>query len=596
MQPGARERAELIKRIERGEFRECYLIYNRKSSDDTDNQKNSIRYQKTENLRFAVAERLKIAPLTLDGFATNGIVSERHSGFDESHELGFGPGNTVHYRIERPKFHQLVQWLGRRCFRGVIILCWDRASRNRGDDTILRKLMKSGTDVRFVLARYDKSSAGALHMDVDGMFAEHHSRVTSEKVTLTKRNLRERGVCTHKAPVGYLNLGDMYRKPFDPARAPIIRQLFALAATGEWTLADLSRWAIKQGFTMPPVRRRRTEKEILAEEEDDVRLEIAPTQRLPTFNNIHKVLTNRFYTGRIMGNEGLWVRSVSHEALVSDQLFNQVQARLRGRQTSVHYAQVVDLPLRRLIYCADCGRVYTPYSQKGIVYYGARCAAGCTNGLKSINFDFAADTFGSLIGRLSFSDEEYAYLDENAGVEAVHLETTRLNLLEANARREKKIKEDLAYLRDNRLTLLRTGAYSAEGLVAEEEQLNLQLDRMREDAIHMPIEATINDTFKLSELIKSVAVSYSLANPSEKDQIVRVMFSELALSESSLSYQCKNGFRPLAARFLPNHDPKGWLSELCHYREAIQESIDDVESLIDLSANDNTPIGKEEAA
>lgn len=589
MQSGSADRAELIKRIERGEFRECYLVYNRKSSDDTDNQKNSIRYQKTENLRFAVAEKLKIAPLSLEGFATNGIVSERHSGFDESLELGFGPGNTVHYRIERPKFHQLVQWLGRRCFKGVIMLCWDRASRNRGDDTILRKLMKSGTDIRFVLARYDKSSAGALHMDVDGMFAEHHSRVTSEKVSLTKRNLRERGVCTYKAPVGYLNLGDMYRKPFDPARAPVIRQLFALAATGEWTLADLSRWAIKQGFTMPPVRRRRTEEEILAEEEDDVRLEIAPTQRLPTFTNIHKILTNRFYTGRIMGNEGLWVRSISHEAMVSDQLFNQVQARLRGRQTSVHYAQVVELPLRRLIYCADCRRVYSPYTQKGIVYYGARCAAGCPNSLKSINFDFAADKFGSLIGRLSFSEDEYALLDEQAGVEAVHMEAARLSLLESSARREKKIKEDLAYLRDNRLTLLRTGAYSAEGLVAEEEQLSLQLDQMRKDAMDVPIEATINDAFKLSELIKSVGVSYSLANPSEKDHIVRVMFSELALSATSLSYQCKNGFRPLANRFLPNHDPTGWLSELCHYRAAIQDAIDELKDLLTPPANDNRP-------
>lgn len=587
MQSASAERAELIKRIERGEFRECYLIYNRKSSDDTDNQKNSIRYQKTENLRFAVAEKLKIAPFTLDGFATNGVVSERHSGFDESLELGFGPGNTVHYRIERPKFHQLVQWLGRRCFKGVIMLCWDRASRNRGDDTILRKLMKSGTDIRFVLARYDKSSAGALHMDVDGMFAEHHSRVTSEKVTLTKRNLRERGVCTHKAPVGYLNLGDMYRKPFDPARAPVIQRLFELAATGEWTLADLSRWAIEQGFTMPPVRRRRTEEEILAEEEDDVRLEIAPTERPPTFNNIHKILTNRFYTGRIMGNESLWVRSVSHEALVSDQLFNQVQARLRGRQKSVHYAKVVDLPLRRLIRCADCGRVYTPYTQKGIVYYGARCAAGCANSLKSINFDFAAASFGALIDRLSFSDEEYVYVDQNAGVEAAQLEATRLNLLEANARREKKVNEDLAYLRDNRLTLLRTGAYTAEGFVAEEEKLNLQLDRMQEDAIDMPIEAAINDTLKLSELLKRVAVSYSLANPGEKDQIARIMFSELILSNSGLSYQCKSGFSALANRFVPSHDPTGWLSELCLHRAAIQHSIGEIERLLAPPANDN---------
>jgi hypothetical protein len=62
--------------------------------------------------------------------------------------------------------------------------------------------MRKGIDVRFVYANYDKTSAGALHMDIDGMFAEHHSRVTSEKVRLTTWNLRERGVVTYKAPIG----------------------------------------------------------------------------------------------------------------------------------------------------------------------------------------------------------------------------------------------------------------------------------------------------------------------------------------------------------------------------------------------------------
>jgi site-specific DNA recombinase len=234
--------------------------------------KNSIKYQRSENTRFAYREHLPIAQLTIDGFCTDGIVSERHSGFKEDIELGFGKDNTVQYRVERPKFYRLVQFLSQGYFKGVIFLCWDRASRNKGDDTILRKMMKAGVDVRFTLASYDKTSAGELHMDIDGMFAEHHSRVTREKVTITIRNKRAQGVCTHRAPVGYLNEGRMEHKPFDPVRAPIIRQLFERAATGRWSLADLAHWAIEQGFTMPPMRRRRTEDEILAEEEDDVRL------------------------------------------------------------------------------------------------------------------------------------------------------------------------------------------------------------------------------------------------------------------------------------------------------------------------------------
>ena len=77
-----------------------------------------------------------------------------------------------------------------------MVLSWDRISRNKGDDTIIRKLMRRGIDVRFAYATYDDTSAGALHMDIDGMFAQHHSRVTSEKVTMSTRNSRTKGICT----------------------------------------------------------------------------------------------------------------------------------------------------------------------------------------------------------------------------------------------------------------------------------------------------------------------------------------------------------------------------------------------------------------
>jgi site-specific DNA recombinase len=113
---------QTLKDIAAGKYSDNYLVYNRKSTDDTENQKNSIKYQKSENVRFAFREHLLIAPLTLDGFATDGIVSERHSGFKESLGLTFGNGNTVQYKVDRPKFHRLVHWLSDGYFKGVIFL------------------------------------------------------------------------------------------------------------------------------------------------------------------------------------------------------------------------------------------------------------------------------------------------------------------------------------------------------------------------------------------------------------------------------------------------------------------------------------------
>jgi site-specific DNA recombinase len=209
MEPITNNEDQILKDIASGKYRHCYLVYIRKSTDEPNNQKNSITYQKAEGIKFALRENLPIASLALTGFCVDGIISERHSGFKENNDLTFTKEGLVQYHIDRPKFQKLVQFLSRDLFKGIVCLCWDRISRNKGDDTIIRKLMRRGVDVRFVYANYDKTSAGALHMDIDGMFAEHHSRVTSEKVRLTHWNLRERGIVAYKAPIGYLNQGTM---------------------------------------------------------------------------------------------------------------------------------------------------------------------------------------------------------------------------------------------------------------------------------------------------------------------------------------------------------------------------------------------------
>ena len=459
---------KLLDEIQGGKYRDFYLIYNRKSTDDTKNQKNSIKYQRAENLRFATREKLPIAPLTLEGFCADGIISERHSAFKENITLTFSEGNTVQYSVERPKFYRLFQWLNKGYFKGVIILCWDRASRNKPDDTIIRKLMKANADIRFSLAQYDQTSSGALHMYIDGMLAEHISRVTREKVTLTIRNSRAKGICTYRAPVGYINEGNMEHKPIDPDRSPIIKNLFDLAKTGDWSLNDLAKEAIKQGLTMMPMRRRRTLEETLAEDEDDERLEIEPISRLPSFTSIHKILTNRFYTGKILASDGGWIASNSHEGIVTDEVFNQVQEKLKKKNKSTHHLEVLDLPLRGLTRCAICHRVFTPYIKKGITYYESRCVANCPNPKKSFNFNFIAEKAGELINKLAFTPDEIEELEARANTDLALLDIKRINQLEIKERRKKKIREDLAYLNFNRLDLLKSGAYTPEKFVAEE--------------------------------------------------------------------------------------------------------------------------------
>ncbi|HEY5368348.1 MAG TPA: recombinase family protein [Hanamia sp.] len=568
----------IIKEIESGIWKNYYLVYNRKSTDEPENQKNSIAYQKSENTRFAFKQNFPIAKLTIEGFCTDGIISEKHSAFKEDTDMNFGNNGLVQYRIDRPKFYKLIQLLNHGYFKGVIVLCWDRISRNKGDETVVRKLMKTGIDFKFVLATYDKTSSGALHMDIDGMFAEHHSRVTSEKVSLNIFNQREKGICVYKAPVGYLNPGSMENKPFDPVRAPMIKKLFEMYSTGNWTLNELAKFTTEQGFTMPASRRKRTPEEMLMEEEDDILLKIEPVNHLATYTSIQKILTNQFYTGRIIGNNRKIIKSNSHLPLISDELFNKVQDVLSKKKISTHYVKRIEYPLRGIIRCGGCQRLYTPYEKKGILYFSSRCAKNCANKHKCFNISFITAKILKLMEDLHFTDNELEEFNNRFSTDIALFETKRFNQLEINERQKKKLREDMAYLRENRLTLLKTGVYTPEGLVEEESTLNSKIVDLQEKEVisDISMHETFKDVVILSELIKDACVYYYKANSFEKQDIIRIIFSELTLFNNELKYKCRNGCEALERRFVLSGDPSGWLSEMPSLREEINESINEL--------------------
>ena len=526
-------------------------------------------------LKYALKEHLSIAPVTIPGFCTDGIIAEKHSAYKEDEIMIITDNGIVQFRIERPKFHKLMQLLNKKLFKGVIFLCWDRASRNDADEAILKKLLKNDIDLRFTLVSYDKSSSGALHMDIDGMFAQHHSRVTSEKVKLNIRNQREKGICTSKAPVGYLNLGRMDNKPLDPVRAPVIKQLFEKYATDNWSLSELTQWAIKQGFTMSPMRRKRTIEEKQKEEESDTQTEITPIAHIPSKASIHKILSSPFYIGKIKGNDGTLIKSNSHEPLVSEETFMLVQKILNRKNVSVKYSSELFYPYRGLIRCGKCQRVYTPYIKKGIQYYCVNCKPLCENRIKNFNERGIETILSKTIEKLILTEDELLQIEESTTTDLPELEQKRTEYLASIDRQKRKIKEDITYLQQNKLNLLRTGVYTPESYLESEQELNEQYVQLeqQEQTTNPSILEVVQKVIELSELLKNLMVYDFIANPTEKDEIIRYIFSELYFSEYSLQFKCKNGFEALEQRLVSSCALKEWIYELPCHQERIEQSI-----------------------
>ncbi|HEV3245052.1 MAG TPA: recombinase family protein [Candidatus Paceibacterota bacterium] len=525
--------------------KDCYLIYNRKSTDDAESQKNSLGYQRMRNLEFAKREELMIAPLTVQGFCEQGIIDERHSAYKEEAGFELNAEGYVQYRVMRPKFLKLVELLSQQKIKGVIFLCWDRASRNPQDDAIIQKLGKLGCDIRFCEVTYDKTSSGYLHMGVDGMFASHYSRVIGEKVRNAYAKLRAEGKCLYFVPIGYLDRGSS-NKPFDPERAPVVKRVFELYATGEWSFVQLAKWAREQGLTNRPVRHKRTQEEMLNNVDPSTFPKIAHPV---THKTIESMLRNPFYIGLIRAGKE-FRKSTAHQPLIDTALFNKVQQMLKKRTQSVHYIDKPFFTYRKLVRCG-CTRTYTPYEQKGLMYYRSNCKDGCTNSIANLSEAEITGFIQDALDKIYFTEDELAEIERRAAVELAAVADQRDKKLQDLHARQRNLLADIEYITQNRISLIRTGGMTPDAVVAEETRLNGALNVVHEEirAYGESAQEMLRYVISFSELVRNASTYFKYALDSEKREIATQVFYEIVVTDKKVeNYVAKDGFDALLRR------------------------------------------------
>ncbi len=523
-----------------------YIIYTRKSTDDAESQKNSIDYQIQACTKFCQNEHIPVMTDSVKGFYENGIVREHHSGYKVNNSFTISDDRTITSKVDRPKFSQLMQMALQGQIKGIVCLCWDRISRNKQDDGIIERLLKMGIDIRFVQTTYDKSSSGALHMDIDGTFSRHYSRVISEKVILANTKLRNEGKCTYEAPIGYLNTGTSESKPLDPERCAIVKEIFEKYSTGEYSYTSLATWAVTQGLTHKPRRKRRSKDERMSGIElSDMPKVVAPI----TSKTIENMLGNPFYIGKLL-YKGEWIDSKVHQSLIDTVLFYQVQAMAKKRTTITHYAEREFFSYRNMFKCSYCNRAYSAYPQKGIIYYRSKCKPDCPNTCQNLNEGQLDTAIREVLAKISFTDDELVEMDKIADRELNKISDKRTTELSELQRRQKKVFDDLSYLTKEKITMLRNEIMSAPEIRDEELRLRSELgeiaskiDVMKESAHDM-----LNYVLQFSELAKNSLFYFDNALDTEKRDLICSIFSELYFSHDGIKYNAKEGFSALLLR------------------------------------------------
>ena len=306
------------------------FLYARKSTDEPDRQMLSIEAQVTELREFARKERLN-------------IVEE----FTES-MTARKPG--------RPIFNAMMDRVAKQEVDALLAWHPDRLGRNPLDGGRLIHALDSEalSTLKFPTFWFENTPQGRFMLAVSFGQAKLYVDDLSVNIRRGIRQKLRRGEFPGKPPVGYTNEPRLRTIVIDENKAPLVRRMFEDFATGK--------------FSVKALRDRVTEWGLLSN-----------YGQRPALSKLYKTLANPFYIGLFRYNGEL--HDGAHEPLISQELFNQVQAILRRRSVPKN-RRPEPFHFMGEIQCGECGCAITAERQKTYTYY--RCTR--KKGLCSMRF------------------------------------------------------------------------------------------------------------------------------------------------------------------------------------------------------------------
>ena len=328
-----------------------YILYARKSTDEDDRQILSIEAQLAELKEFAAKEKLEIAASLCEAKTAK-----------EPGRMKFGEMLAL---IEQGKADGIISWHP------------DRLARNSIDGGRIIYMVDTGKikSLKFPTFWFEGTPQGKFMLNIAFGQSKYFIDNLSENV---KRGLRQKlrnGVYPGWAPLGYLNEPKHHDIVIDPVKHKLIRKLFEIYSTGEYTVEVLTSRFNELGLT--------------SVRNSSLHLSV-----------IHRMLRSPFYYGvfRYKGE----LHEGKHEPIITKKLFDKVQEVMnyRGKKKKIIKHGFV---FTGLLKC-PCGCSITAETRKGHIYYRCTKKKGpCDE--KYIREEKLTEQFKNIIQKVSLPDD-----------------------------------------------------------------------------------------------------------------------------------------------------------------------------------------------
>lgn len=443
----------------------------------------------------------------------------------------------------RTTFNEMFQYVVRKNIDVILCEKIDRLTRNLKDAAIASDWIqeKEGRELHFVkessVINKNTRAHENLVWDMKVAIARFYTNNLSEEVRKGQKEKLAQGWMPMRAKLGYKTIGEVGHKihVIDEARAPHIRKMFELYATGNYSVERLSHLMHKEGL--------RTR--------DGYRL---------VRSRMAQLLADPYYIGKnVWGGKTF---NGKHEPLISLDLFNRVQ-QILDRKTTPKYRKH-DYLFKGLIVCEDCGGLLTWEKQKGILYGHCSQYRKCPKRAWYKESDFEEKLSQEFVSLCVVSCRlaewaRKALKELHAGEIADR--TAVLNDLQT---RQTRLKQKQATLYEDRLDgRISAEAYDQKSLALNEELSSLvEAFRRHSEADTAYYELGSN----IFELSQQAGIIFKEAPLPKKKRLLALMYKDMRIKGGQLVVELTGPFATLARIIAGLNGSKVSEKQLSDYR------------------------------
>ena len=323
-----------------------YVIYARKSSEESDRQLRSLDDQIKECQQLT--QRL--------GLRVVSVVKESKSA------------KKPHKRAE---FNALLKKIQSGKVDGIIAWAPDRLARNMLEAGMIIDMIdeKKIKDLRFATYPFSKDANGLMLLGMSFVLSKQYSDKLSQDVTRGKHSSFAEGKASGMTKHGYDKNEQDYFIP-NSNTFPLLQSAWQKRLQGE-SLVKISDWLNKSGYLK--------------------KYKISKREVLMTKQKLSTIFNDPFYYGvlkmKLMSIDLREIAEIDFKPMITEDEFNMAQKMARGGKIAYHRQtnKFGAMPLKGIVRCAECGNACTAYPSRGksgqrYLYYTCRTSSCSRNG------------------------------------------------------------------------------------------------------------------------------------------------------------------------------------------------------------------------